>query len=72
MTTETFEVFKEEIRNMKHASILYENYPHSDCSPNLRINKKRGACLDNSFSLDSGPMGLQYASMNHTISTGQV
>lgn len=71
VNTESFELLKEEVRDMKQASIQYNKHPQGDCSTNMRINKKRGACasLEDSFSLDSGPMGLEYVPTNPTIST---
>lgn len=53
VTTEQFDLFKLEVENMKYSSV--HNYP-----VDINVNKRRGACLQNSIDLDSGPIGLQY------------
>lgn len=53
VTTEQFDLFKAEVENMKYSSIL-------DYSVERNVNKRRGAYLQNSINLDSGPIGLQY------------
>lgn len=55
VTIEKFDQLKHDIENMKHSSLIDNNYPS-----NANINKRRGACLQNSFEYDSGPIGLQY------------
>lgn len=62
VTKEQFDVLKFEVQNMKCASLV-DNY----CTPNININKRRGACLENSVILDnSGPIGLQYVPISST------
>lgn len=55
VTMEQFKLLKSDLENMKHTSIA-NNFVSN-------INRKRGACLQDSFSMDSGPVGLQYVSI---------
>lgn len=52
--TDEFEILKLEVDTLKHASLI-DNF-----SSNNKVNTRRGACLQNSFVLNSGPIGLQY------------
>ncbi|KAL0869145.1 hypothetical protein ABMA27_007438 [Loxostege sticticalis] len=54
VTSDQFNLLKQEIEHMKHASII-DNF-----SSRENINKRRGACLQNSFEMNSGPIGLPY------------
>lgn len=60
VTTEQFDRFKLEVENMKHAS-LTDTY-----TIERNINKRRGACLQNSITLDSGPIGLEYVPIKYS------
>ena len=59
VTTEQFDSFKLEVEHMKYSSLL--NYPVE-----TNVNKRRGACLQNSINLDSGPIGLQYVPLKYS------
>lgn len=62
VTKEQFDVLKFEVQNVKCASLV-----NNFCTPNININKRRGACLENSVILDnSGPIGLQYVPISAT------
>lgn len=54
VTMEQFDIIRQEVENMKHSSLI-DNY-----TIDRNVNKRRGACLQNSATLDSGPIGLQY------------
>lgn len=56
---ENFDALKMEVENMKHASIL-------ELNGNLNVNRKRGACLQNSL-FDSGPIGLHYVPIKTSV-----
>ncbi|PZC87383.1 hypothetical protein B5X24_HaOG215639 [Helicoverpa armigera] len=65
VTKEQFDVLKFEIQNMKCASLV----DYHCCTPKTNVNNRRGACLDNSVALDSGPIGLQYLPISSTQKT---
>ncbi|CAG9138015.1 unnamed protein product [Plutella xylostella] len=52
VTSESFDLVKRDLENLKHASIV-NNFPCTSY-----VNSRRGAFLDG-YSYDSGPMGLQ-------------
>lgn len=54
VTSEQFNLLKREVEYMKYASLV------EDCTSRTNVNKRRGACLQNSFEMDSGPIGLHY------------
>lgn len=54
VTTDKFEILRQEVDQMKNASLI-DKFPSGS-----KVNKKRGACVQNSFVFDSGPIGLQY------------
>ncbi|XP_028164827.1 uncharacterized protein LOC114355939 [Ostrinia furnacalis] len=54
ITSDQFNLLKQEIEHIKHASLI------DDFSPRDNVNKGRGACLQNSFMMSSGPIGLPY------------
>lgn len=56
---ENFDALKMEVENMKHASIV-------ELNGNLNVNRKRGACLQNSL-FDSGPIGLHYVPIKTSV-----
>lgn len=74
VTRDQFDVLKFEVQNMKCASLVDNYYctPNASlvdnyyCTPNTKINKRRGACLENSFTLDSDPIDLQYMPISST------
>lgn len=67
ITIQQFEVFKQSVENMKHASII-NNSPDAGV---LNINMRRGAyTLQDSYNFDSGPIGLQYVPIK-TVDTSQ-
>lgn len=53
--TDEFEILKQEVETLKHVSLIDNNF-----SSKSKVNVRRGACLQNSFVLNSGPIGLQY------------
>lgn len=63
ITIDMFETLKQEVEHMKHASII-ENRPSL-----IYVNAKRGACLQDSYEFNSGPVGLQYVPIKSTIET---
>uniref|UniRef100_A0A2A4JLC1 Mutant cadherin n=1 Tax=Heliothis virescens TaxID=7102 RepID=A0A2A4JLC1_HELVI len=60
VTMEQFDIFKLEVENMKHSSSV------DNCTIDMNVNKRRGACLQNSITLDSGPIGLQYVPIKYS------
>ncbi|XP_053603500.1 uncharacterized protein LOC128671211 [Plodia interpunctella] len=60
VSTESFELLKQEVHDMKHASLINSSQLKKN------VNKNRGACLQTSFEYDSGPIGLQYVPIKHT------
>lgn len=54
VSTDEFYMLKQEVDHMRHASLI-DNF-----SSNVFVNKKRGACLQDSYVLDSGPIGLDF------------
>lgn len=60
---EDFKELKSEVEHMKYASII------DNAGTNANINKKRGARLQSSFELDSGPIGLNYLTHYSHIKT---
>lgn len=58
VTTEKFDQLKQVVDDMKHASLLHNN------SSNINIYRRRGVCVQESFLLDSGPIGLNYVPIN--------
>lgn len=68
VTMDCFEILKQEMEHMKHASIVDNRSTH-----NLFVNKKRGACLqDDSYELSSGPVGLQYVPIKSSVEAAAI
>ncbi|XP_060807906.1 uncharacterized protein LOC132903508 [Amyelois transitella] len=66
VSRDEFEGLKQVIGNMKFASILDNSFSVS------KVNHKRGACLQDSFSFDSGPIGLHYMPINTSKSSADI
>lgn len=65
VTVEKFEALEQHIENMQHASLIN----HSPVEVN--VNRRRGAyLLHDSFTMDSGPIGLQYQQIK-AVNTSQ-
>lgn len=54
ISCDQFNQLKEEIAHLRNAPLI------DDFTPRNNVNKRRGACLQSSFDMYSGPIGLQY------------